>query len=56
MVELDAKMQYLNILKTQLNKRFITLAIKKTQMLEFILLSSVYIFFKNSDFILLDHL
>ena len=35
-----------NILKTQLNKRFITLAIKKTQMLEFILLSR-FIFLKE---------
>ena len=41
MVELDAKMQCLNILKTQLNKRFITVEIKKTQILEFIMLSSV---------------
>ena len=55
MVELDAKMQCLNILKTQLNKRFIMLTIKKTQMLEFILLSR-FIFLKNNDFILLDHL
>ena len=43
MVELDANMQCLNILKTQLNKRFITLAIKKTQILVFIMQSSVYI-------------
>ena len=38
MVELDAKMQCLNILKMQLNKRFITVAIKITQILEFIML------------------
>ena len=56
MVELNAKIQCLNILKTQLNKRLITLVIKKTQIFEFILLSSVYIKKKYTDFILLDHL
>ena len=55
MVELDAKNVMFEHLKNAVKQAAYYASNKKTQIFEFILLSSVYIL-KNSDSILLDHL